>query len=246
MGDWGPRLHKNEKANWAPAFTSLCFLTENSLLAAASSACYHASSTTMDSTWRSVQVHLSTRAWWPSYPCSQPLGRKDTLVCTWIASRHISARNSQVCLLLFFGTSDSILIAQPTWSRLILETISVDIKSSLVTRWDPVSGSNLLLPSPASLKLPLGTRRFCPSRLHVLLKDLLIGTLYSRSSFSHQAAALLGVYTCSGSISQGCLFLRESSEVSPAFRSGNLPKSTAKKLKIDEVLIHQQPLWELH
>lgn len=101
-------------------------------------------------------------------------------------------------------------------------------------------------PPPASLKLPLGTRRFCPSRLHVLLKDLLIGTLYSRSSFSHQAAALLSVYICSGSISQGCLFLRESSEVSPAFRSENLPKSTAKKLKIDAVLIHQQPLWELH
>lgn len=187
---------------------SHCFLSENTLLAAASNTGYHAFSTIMDSAWRSVQVHITTRAWWPRHLCSQPLGREDTLVCTWIASRHISVRNSQVCLLFyFFGTSDSVLIAQPTWSRLILETISVDIKSSLVTRWDPASGSNLPLPSPASLKLPSGTRRFCPSRLHVLLKDLLIGTLYSRSSFSHQrqlcclfpfaqGAFHRGVYSC--------------------------------------------------
>lgn len=85
------------------------------------------------------------------------------------------------------------------------------------------------LPFPASQKLPSGTRRFCHSRFHVLLKDLLIGVPYNPSSFSHQTAVLLSVYICSGSISQGCLFLQESLEVSPAFPSENLPKIHRKE-----------------
>ena len=56
----------------------------------------------------------------------------------------------------------------------------------------------------------------------------------------------LSVYICSGSISQGCLYYRKAQRLALHFRVKICQKSTAKKLKIDAVLIHQQPLWVLY
>lgn len=79
----------------------------------------------------------------------------------------------------------------------------------------------------------------------MLSKDSLIGSSVSASysSASNHIVDLLSIYISKRNISEEYLFLKESSEVTLAFQSADLPKSTAKRLKIDAVFIWRLPLW---